>query len=82
MGQEEVGEHLLPAVRVNVGVQLYKRLSLVLRQPDGVDLLQLDKGQRQVGDTVASKIQHGQLCDVTQLLGNSGTKQVYNYLLD
>ena len=36
LGEEEVGEDLLPGVGIRVGVQLDQRLRLVVRQPDGL----------------------------------------------
>jgi hypothetical protein len=65
--EQEVGEDLLPGVGVRVGVQLHQRLRLVVRQPDGLDGLQLDEGDGQVGDPVARQAQHRQPGDMAHL---------------
>jgi hypothetical protein len=76
--KQEVGEDLLPGVGVRVGVQLHQRLRLVVRQPDGLDGLQLDEGDGQVGDPVAGQAQHRQPGDVAHFPRDPSVETVHN----
>ena len=69
MGKEKVGEDPLARVGVDVLVKLDEGFGLVVGQPHGRDVLELDEGDGQVRDVVGGHVEDGQTADVPKLGG-------------